>query len=216
MVDTQEFILLIMNCQKYRGKAMKQKQTWLLSSLPREIIYYHVLGNPDLPTDFEFVDSDRILWVKTQDDYNSLPKKVIAAYYAITQRFHFEYILKTDDDQELVNRNFLRNITNTIKSLKPKTHYGGKNVIVKQPYYSKYNLIHPELPENLPIQAINYCSGRFYFLSKEAVSFLLLKRDKIEKEYLEDYSIGLHIHPMFKTNICNVDSDKIFVDYQEW
>ena len=194
---------------------MKQKQTWLSTSLPKEIIYYHVLGNPDLPTDFEFVDSERILWVKTPDDYNSLPKKVIASYYAITQRFQFQYILKTDDDQKLVNEKFFNNITNTIRNLKPKVHYGGKIVDVERPYYSKYNLIHPELPENLPIQAIKYCNGRFYFLSKEAVSYLLSKRDKIEKEYLEDYSIGLHIHPMYKTNICNVASDKIFVDQEE-
>lgn len=214
-MENQEFVLLIMNCQKYKGKAMKQKQTWLSRNLPKEIIYYHVLGNPDLPTDFEFVDSERILWVKTPDDYNSLPKKVIASYYSIAQRFQFEYILKTDDDQDLVNEKFFNNITNTIRNLKPKTHYGGKIVDVIQPYYSKYNLIHPELPENLPIQAIKYCNGRFYFLSKEAVSYLLSKRDKIEKEYLEDYSIGLHIHPMYKTNICNVNSDKIFVDQQE-
>ena len=49
----QDFILLIMNCQKYREKAEAQKNTWL-KELPSNIKYYHVIGNSELKTDFEF------------------------------------------------------------------------------------------------------------------------------------------------------------------
>jgi hypothetical protein len=38
----QDFILLIFNCEKYRYKALMQKETWL-QELPVNIIYYHVL-----------------------------------------------------------------------------------------------------------------------------------------------------------------------------
>ena len=52
----KDFILLIFNCVKYKHKALKQKNTWLreLSSLKNKdkLIYFHVIGNPDLDQDF--------------------------------------------------------------------------------------------------------------------------------------------------------------------
>ena len=75
MVEEVDYILLIMNCAKYKWKADLQKETWLfLISLK----YYHVLGDENLTTDYKFDNELNILWVKTKDDYNSLPKKVIS------------------------------------------------------------------------------------------------------------------------------------------
>lgn len=102
----QEFILLIMNCKKYAKKAKFQKMTWL-KSIPSSLLYYHVIGDENLERDFYFDDQERILWVKTLDDYNSLPKKVIAAYNAVNETLNFKYIFKTDDDQILVKPLFL-------------------------------------------------------------------------------------------------------------
>ena len=59
----QDFILLIMNCQKYREKASIQTNTWL-KQLPTNIKYYHVIGNSELKNDFEFDDEERKLWVR--------------------------------------------------------------------------------------------------------------------------------------------------------
>ena len=60
-----DYILLIMNCAKYRWKAEIQKQTWLpLINLK----YYHVLGDEMLTTDFKFDNDSNILWVNTKDD----------------------------------------------------------------------------------------------------------------------------------------------------
>ena len=36
----QDYILLIFNCVKYRFKALKQKETWILD-LPKNILYFH-------------------------------------------------------------------------------------------------------------------------------------------------------------------------------
>ena len=209
----QEYILLIMNCMKYREKALEQKEGWL-QNLPEYMPYYHVIGNPSLHVPFEFDDVERILWVRTLDDYNSLPKKVIAAFYAVRETFKFKYIFKTDDDQILDNVNFFDIVTGLIKekAKKMKAHYGGQVLDVQIPYLSQYFTIHPELPQDMIIQKTEYCSGRFYFLSSEAVTNLVSKRENVEKEYLEDYAIGLNLNPILKKVMINVQSDKYFKD----
>lgn len=209
----QEFILLIMNCKKYMKKALYQKKTWL-KTIPSSLIYYHVIGNETMENVFEFNDKERILWVKTPDDYNSLPKKVLAAYNAINEQFNYKYILKTDDDQILVKDSFFNTITKLITNAKPKLHYGGYIVDVPFAYLSQYHKIHPELPQYLPVRATKYCSGRFYFLSKDAVIDLLTKKGKIVEEFLEDYAVGYNLDDRFKNNILNISTNKIFTDIE--
>ena len=94
----------------------------------------------------------------------------------------------------------------------PKSHYGGFVVDVLKPYLSGYHNIHPELPKNLPVYQTKYCSGRFYFLSREAIVNLISKRDKIKDEFLEDYAIGLNLDPIYKTHIFNIYTNKYFTD----
>lgn len=210
-----DYILIIFNCEKYRHKALHQKNSWLLEI---DIPYYHVIGNINLDSDYYFDDTERILYVKTLDDYNSLPKKVISAYNAVNCEYEFNYIFKTDDDQILTNNKFFNVIKNVLNKHKPdknnpdKTHYGGYIINVTQPYLSKYNKIHPELPSYLPILTTKYCSGRFYLLSMEAIQNLLTNKHKIEKEYLEDYAIGYHLDNKFKINMLPIQTDKYFKD----
>jgi len=204
-----DFILLIMNCKKYEYKAKIQKQTWL-RLLPENISYYHVIGDENLLEDFDFNDQERILYVKTPDDYCNLPKKVIASYKAAAETFGFKYILKTDDDQMLVNLNFFHNLTKML--LQQKFHYGGYNVVIKEKQFSKYNAIHPELPKNLLTYPTTYCNGRFYLLSNESVKDLIRKREPIRKEYFEDYAIGYYLDSDLKQMFLNIDNSKFFVD----
>ena len=98
----QDYIILIINCHKYRFKALQQKLTWL-PKISSDIIYFHVLGDPKLTKDYLFLEDDNLLLVKVDDDYNSLPKKVIRAYQAILNTYEFKYIFKTDDDQQVTN-----------------------------------------------------------------------------------------------------------------
>jgi hypothetical protein len=210
----QEYILLILNCKKYSYKAQRQREGWL-KMLPEELPYYHVVGDVNLPREFNFDDENRILYVKVEDDYLSLPKKVISAYHAVKETFKFKYILKTDDDQDLVDPSFFKKTIATIEKgfNGLKYHYGGNLIKVDIPYISKYFLIHPELPQDLVIQKTDYCNGRFYFLSKEAVTNLVSRREKIEKEFLEDYAVGNYLNPFFKKVILEIDSDTHFKDY---
>jgi len=209
----QEFVMLIMNCKKYVKKAKFQKITWL-KTLPSYLPYYHVIGDETLETVFAFDDTNRILWVKVADDYNSLPNKVITAYNAVYETFNFKYIFKTDDDQILVKPQFFDIITKIIKTQMPAPHYGGYVVDVKQPYLSQYHRIHPELPKELPLYVTRYCSGRFYFLSKSAISNLINKRENIIKEFLEDYAIGFNLDEHFKTNMLSLATNNFFTDIE--
>jgi hypothetical protein len=208
-------VLLIMNCQKYREKAIKQKETWL-QFLPKEIHYFHVLGNPALTSEYDLKLEENELWVKNKDDYNSLPHKVIMAYKAIHELFEdTQYIFKTDDDQHLENpEKFFGVILKLLREKTPKIHYGGNVVDVKNSYLSKYHTIHPELPTYLPVLKTKYCSGRFYFLSKEACAYLICAdtKEKISNEYLEDYAIGYYLKDEFKNNIFHIDTSKYFKD----
>jgi len=209
----QEFIMLIMNCKKYAKKAIFQKMTWL-KTIPSYLKYYHVIGDESLETDYKFDNDNNILWLRVADDYNSLPKKVIAAYIAISKTFNYSYIFKTDDDQILINNKFFDMLTGLVKVKQPKAHYGGYIVDVKQPYLSEYHRIHPELPQRLPLYITKYCSGRFYFLSSEAIQDLISKKERVEREFLEDYSIGFNLHQSFKQDILLIATNKYFTDIE--
>jgi hypothetical protein len=181
-----------------------------LPKLPPFLKYYHVIGDELLTTNYEFNNETNTLTLKVPDDYNSLPKKVIGAYKAITETHSFKYIFKTDDDQMVSNTQFFDTISRLIQIKSPD--YGGFIVDVNQPYLSQYNKIHPELPDYLPIYKTKYCSGRFYFLSLKAVLYLLSKRENIELEYLEDYAIGFHLSALLKENMLHIDTHKYFKD----
>jgi hypothetical protein len=216
-MSNQDYILLIFNCQKYRHKAQKQKETWI-PLIPSNLLYFHVLGDPNLETDYQFLSKDNILLVKVDDDYNSLPKKVIRAYQAVFNTYNFKYIFKTDDDQEVTNIKFFETIMSLFdkkyEDPEKRVHYGGHIIDVKETYQSQYYRIHEELPKYLLVKATKYCSGRFYFLSHEAIRFLVEeKKELVESEFLEDYAIGYHLSDLYKTNMLPLDTNKYFIDF---
>lgn len=206
-----DYILLILNCNKYREKAILQKNGWL-KEIPSAIIYFHVIGNPELTTSYEFDNEERILFVRCEDDYNSLPKKTFEALMALYSTYHFKYIFKTDDDQNIMNHDFFRILINILNNKIPQIHYGGKIIQVQKPHISQYYKIHPELPHDIIVQPTQYCNGRFYFLSNDAVMNLSNKKQAICTEYFEDYAIGYHLSSFLKTNMLKIDTDKYFKD----
>lgn len=217
MSNSDEYILLIMNCQKYRKKALYQKQTWL-TKLPENLKYYHVIGSEFMCSEFKIDNDNKILYVRTSDDYISLPKKVITSFKCITEKFpNIKYVFKTDDDQILVNPNFFNviiNIINTRINIQKddKYHYGGYVVDMVGNYLSEYYKIHPELPKHLPMYKTKYCNGRFYFLSREAILDLVKNKKKIGNEYFEDYAIGFYLNEIYKKTILQISTTKNFVD----
>jgi hypothetical protein len=59
-----------------------------------------------------------------------------------------------------------------------------------------------------------YCSGRFYFLSSEAVNYLITKRENIEREFLEDYAIGFNLKHSLKDGMLSIATNKFFTDIE--
>jgi len=209
--EKQDIILLILNCYKYKKKALFQKNTWL-KNLPKNIKYYHILANENIKENYIFNDEENILIVSCPDDYCNLPKKVIRAYEAIYQRYDFKYIYKTDDDQMLINPNFFNNIAGILKDQENRIHYGGNIITLKMPQVSMYHKIHNELPSTIVLKPTKYSNGRFYFLSIHAVKQLIKNKNNIDKEYIEDYAIGYHLDHKLKEYILLLVTDAYFRD----
>jgi hypothetical protein len=234
----RKYILLILSCFKYTYKAEKQKELWVEDFMVYckhnniDMEYFYVLGTNTVTKhnkEYEFWHHSRSLHVNAADDYISLPKKVIKAYQAIHDTYEYEYIFKVDDDQLLTNFKLFSVITNTLdkvyhrkeKDEEQKNYnyvfdYGGQIVEVKQPYLSMSHLLHPEMPKHLPVYTTTYCSGPFYFLSRQAVNYLLkYKKKDIENEYFEDYAVGYHLHDFYKKTIMNIDRSKYFREIKD-
>lgn len=215
--DKQDIILLIMNCHKYKYKAQKQSCTWL-PLLQKDILYFHVLGDPLLEQPFIIDTNNHILYIKCEDDYNSLPKKVIRAFEAIYSCYEFQYIFKTDDDQNILDTKVFEIIKNILLKKVPKVYYAGSVLDVPFAYKSEYYRIHPELPCDLIVRPTTYCSGRFYALSEESVFNLINKIDKIENEFLEDYAIGLNLSSFLKKTMLDLSGsiNKYMIDFTNY
>lgn len=67
----QNFILLIMNCKKYRYKATYQKETWLHTLTP-SLIYYHVIGDDTI---------EKTIYLMMRREYYGLKQKTIIIRY---------------------------------------------------------------------------------------------------------------------------------------
>ena len=210
----QTFILIILNCKKYKYKADLQKKYWL-KNLNTNISYFHIIGDKEKcqTNDYLFDNENNILYVNTPDDYLSLPNKVITAIDAINKNYNYKYILKTDDDQMLINKNYL-DITLSLLE-KKEFDYGGLLIQVPD-HISKYWMIHECLPRDLFLKGTQYCNGRFYILSNKLANILINKKESIKKYIIEDHCIGLHTPEEYKRNILKIDNNKIFVDMEKY
>lgn len=208
------YILLILNCEKYRHKAEKQRQTWL-KNIPKNMAYFHIIGSKEkcasVSQEYIIDHENHMLYTSTNDDYLSLPDKIITAINAINDTYEYEYIFKTDDDQDLIQPSFFKTI---ISLLNPsKYHYGGFRLSVPD-HYSTYYTVHNELPKQLFLKATEYCNGRFYLLSKEAVENLLKNKQEISKHIIEDHAIGLYLEREISQKCLVINTSKYFKDSQ--
>ena len=202
-------ILLILNCKKYSYKRKKQIESWI-PCIKDKIRYFHVIGEEDLEEDYKFDRTEKILYVKCKDDYLSLPTKTILSIMAINETYDdFEYIFKSDDDQN-VSQSFWSNFI--FDKINKKVHYGGKKVHLKknQKVCPGWRREHPEVPQDHILEKTIYCGGRFYILSKEASKNILEKKEKFKEKIVEDHSVGLYLDEKYKKNGLYFNIDKFF------
>lgn len=206
-INYDKVILLIVNCKKYAHKREKQLQSWI-NDIPKDLKYYHVIGDENLEEDYVFDHLEKIIYVKCKDDYLSLPQKVILSYQAVDENFDYKYIYKTDDDQ-----NIQKEIWELLRSnLNESVNYGGqycqyKKDIITTPDYSKE---HPELPSSFKIEKSIFCGGRFYLLSNKNVKDLLKKKNFFKDRILEDQSVGYIMDDKYKKNGLYFNIDRYF------
>ena len=179
-------VLMILNCKKYAHKSQKQKDTWLKNiSIP----WFHIIGNPNLESDFEEDKLNKIIYVKCKDTYEALSDKTTLGIYAIFEIIpNVEYILKTDDDMEYCNFSALKILLSNIHQY----DYGGEVVILTKSEESQHHYPSVEDEYKFPVilESGNlYCGGPFYFLSRRAALKVIELKDKT-KHIFEDYHVG--------------------------
>jgi hypothetical protein len=176
--------LMILNCEKYRHKAEVQKNTWLKEIT---IPWFHIIGNPNLTTQFEVDTTNHVLYVKCKDTYESLPMKTYSAICAIRQMFpDITHILKTDDDMKCNVENF-----NNVRSNISDCDYVGGFITCFE-HISEYH--YPNVEEHLRTPVLMkdtyYCPGRFYILSSKAIDVIINSKDWFASNMMEDYAVG--------------------------
>ena len=211
MTNHYDIILLILNCKKYREKAIVQKNTWL-KTIPSNIKYYHVIGDKEKCNGLDiYVDeNESVIYTNTLDDYNSLPSKVITALAGVYSNFDFKYVFKTDDDQDLTLNDFFIQLQKQL--VNSQYNYGGY-IINCSGGVSDYFNTHDCLPRDLYLKPTIYATGRFYFLSRTAVEDLITKREDIEKQFIEDHAIGLFLDTRLKKCSLEIFTLIAFADH---
>ena len=218
-----KYILMILNCKKYYYKRYKQINNFLNNKILRGIKYFHVIGDKSKCNNKEyFIDRNaNIIYTNTEDDYLSLPHKTICCMKALLENFNFEYILKTDDDQNLVVRHFFLLLDQQIEKKrreKQNIDYFGNLSIVK-PHISHNYKIHKEdnFPDNYIVGDHNvFSNGRFYGLSRRNAKDLVENKfDLIKKELCEDWAIAKYQNKDWRNNYFNISTNKIFKDRPE-
>ena len=212
----KDYILLILHCEKYKFNRIIQMDTYL-KYLPQKINYYHIIGNVNMKEEYIFNEEEKIIVVKSEDDYLHLPTKIVKAYEAIFATYDFKYIFKTDDTQICIYKDFFDDLINRLIKFEEndnKSHYGGYIVNVEKQKLCNHYKNHSELPNNRLLFPTIYCSGSFYYLSSDAISDLMVKKEEFIKDYLEDYSIGYNLSNKFKKNMIHIPIEVIFLRYR--
>jgi hypothetical protein len=196
-----KIVLLILTCEKYRHKMEYQRGAWL-KDLPPNIVYFHVLGDSARcgTSTYKFDNHNRMIYTNTKDDYLSLPHKIITAMQAVHETMEYDYIYKTDDDQDVVNPTFF----SWLDENRTTYDYGGYAFDVED-HTSSYCTFHDELPQDLFLQRTIYCTGRFYFLSNKSVHYLMDKKEQISSRCIEDHAIGYYLSDELKYNCLRMN-----------
>jgi len=194
-----DYILMILSCKKYeKERRVNQIQQFLKNpNIMQGIRYFHLVGdkhkfrkNKKLKY---IVDKEKnIIYTNTLDDYLSLPHKTISGLTALYETFDFKYVLKTDDDQRLLNSKIFSILDVVLKMKKPD--YFGKLCNMKEQVEKWQPIVHKE--DGFPTGYIvgdgkPFGNGRLYGLSHRNIEDLVKnKYDLVKKEYSEDWSIA--------------------------
>lgn len=218
-----DYILMILSCEKYEKERRVGQINQFLNnnSIMQGIRYFHLVGDKDKFRKNKklkyIVDEEKnIIYTNTLDDYLSLAHKTISGLKALYETFDFKYVLKTDDDQRLINPNIFSILDTVLKNKKPD--YFGKLCNMEEQVEKWQPIVHKN--DGFPTGYIvgdgkPFGNGRFYGLSRRNVEDLVKnKYDLVKKEYSEDWSIAKNQKLEYRMNNMYLDNSKIFADFE--
>jgi len=195
---------MILNCKKYRYKAQRQIDSWLKEiTLP----WFHIIGDPELSTEFLEDSENSIIYVKCKDTYEQLPIKTHLGISAINKIFpDLKYILKTDDDMVCEIKE-LHEVLEKIEGY----DYGG-NPWFSGTYECTYHYanVDEEFRKPVPLVGITYSTGRFYFISAVAIKKIIESREWFNSNMFEDYAVARLIQTIPNIKIVHFHSPSVF------
>jgi hypothetical protein len=222
-----DYILVILSCKKYKDVRRTEQISQFLTdnSVMKGMRWFHVEGNKKLfknsrnkNKQYIINEDENLIITNTKDDYLSLAHKTIVAFKAIVDKYKFKYILKTDDDQRLLVRNFFPQLDQQIKNKNPD--YLGRIFNMEKKLETYQPAVHKEdgFPEGYIVgDGKPFTNGRFYGLSHRNVSYLVSNKfNQVRKELSEDWAIAKYQHLDHRNNIFTFENMHIFMDYEPY
>ena len=160
----------------------------ILDNINDDFIFYYFIGDPNLDSAYKIDKDNNIVYLKVEDDYISLSKKVYYAIKFINDNYSdsINGIFKTDDDVFLNFKKLSKCIKENINS-----KYFGQlcsipNDQFKTTIRNKYCNV-----DDITLDKCEYCSGYGYYISKETIPFIIENKESYDISYFEDVCTGI-------------------------
>lgn len=195
-----KIIICILTCNKNINRLEVIKKYWVNELYKYDIEFYFIISSKNI--DDTYIDGN-ILYVKLDETYENLPKKMFCAYEYLYNNKTFEYIYKIDDDCVLNIDNML---SFNYQNYDYIGHDAGHDGFNRTWHYNKCD--NPSLnitPYNKPYLGQWCAGGCGYYLSKKSVSIIVKNKNFIFDELYEDKAFGdilrlNNIKPHFEIN----------------
>ena len=220
-----DYILMILSCKKYEKERRVGQINQFLNnnSIMQGMRYFHLVGDKhkfrkNKKLKYIVDEEKNIIYTNTLDDYLSLPHKTISGLTALYETFDFKYVLKTDDDQRLLNPKIFSILDTVLKNKKPD--YFGKLCNMEEQVEKWQPIVHKN--DGFPTGYIvgdgkPFTNGRFYGLSHRNVYYLVSNKfNQVRKELSEDWAIAKYQHLDHRNNIFTFENMHIFMDYEPY
>lgn len=156
-----------------------------------DFIAYYFVGEPEMPVDYKVDEKDRTVYLRTPDNYESLPQKVSLAMKFAAEHFYDEIdgLFKTDDDIVLD----LDRLKSCIDDNKKHGYFGIASHVDE--YLSDYHFGKCESEEinsiKQSVPTCDYCSGGGYYLEKSLLKHVY---ENEANTIFEDVSVGITLN----------------------
>lgn len=187
---SNKYFLLILSHKKSKNRIEQFSNLCKQENFNNFIVYYFI-GAVDLNSDFFVDDTNKIVYLKTQDNYESLSLKTYKAiqYINLHYKNDIKGVFKTDDDID-INLDLLYKV---LEENQDEKYFGNKctNLDSKSSYHigkcedPRFNNNLVDIPTDT-----DYCSGGGYYIHKSLVEDIVRNDEPFYKILFEDIAMG--------------------------